>query len=297
VILLLGRADDSPLAAVASALRRRRTSFALLDQSSPSAPQRRDVPIDRPGGVVHVGGVTVDLDTITAAYLRPSFGGPSTADRILYAWADCAPVCVVNRPSAMAANNSKPYQASLIQRYGFAVAATLITTEPEAVRAFRARHGRIVYKSISGVRSIVTTLPDEDMRPLDAVRHCPTQFQAYVPGVDYRVHIVDEACLTCRIESDADDYRYAHGSDRPRIAASALPDSVAASVVGMVRGMGLLVAGVDLRLHPDGTWYCFEVNPSPAFTYFASRTGQPIADAIAALLAASSRLPRLPARG
>jgi glutathione synthase/RimK-type ligase-like ATP-grasp enzyme len=53
----------------------------------------------------------------------------------------------------------------------------------------------------------------------------------------------------------------------------------------MVRGMRLTVAGVDLRWAPGGAWYCFEVNPSPAFSYFAQATGQPIARAIARLLA------------
>jgi len=185
----------------------------------------------------------------------------------------------------MSANNSKPYQSSIIQGHGFSTPDTLITTDPDAVRAFRTRHRDVIFKSISGVRSIVTRLPPEAMRSLDDVQHCPTQFQAYVPGVDYRVHVVAKAWFACRIVSSADDYRYAGSFGRPSITASTLPDAIAASIRNMVRSMGLLVAGVDLRLHPDGTWYCFEVNPSPAFSYFESETGQPIAETIALLLA------------
>lgn len=37
-------------------------------------------------------------------------------------------------------------------------------------------------------------------------------------------------------------------------------------------------------LADDGGVYCFEVNRSPAFTYFESHTGQPIARAIALAL-------------
>jgi hypothetical protein len=48
--------------------------------------------------------------------------------------------------------------------------------------------------------------------------------------------------------------------------------------------MGLLVSGVDLRRTADECWCCFEVNPSPGFTYYEGHTGQPIAGAIAALL-------------
>jgi len=51
--------------------------------------------------------------------------------------------------------------------------------------------------------------------------------------------------------------------------------------------MSLVLAGNDLRRTPDGQWFCFEVNPSPGFTYYEQATGQPIADAIASILTAS----------
>ncbi|MFJ7248824.1 hypothetical protein ACIQWA_29930 [Kitasatospora sp. NPDC098652] len=38
-------------------------------------------------------------------------------------------------------------------------------------------------------------------------------------------------------------------------------------------------------LADDGEVYCFEVNPCPAFTYYESHTGQPIARAVARALA------------
>ena len=49
--------------------------------------------------------------------------------------------------------------------------------------------------------------------------------------------------------------------------------------------MNLPLAGIDLRRTPQGEWYCFEVNPSPAFTYYEQITGQPISQAVALLLA------------
>jgi uncharacterized circularly permuted ATP-grasp superfamily protein len=45
----------------------------------------------------------------------------------------------------------------------------------------------------------------------------------------------------------------------------------------------------DLARAPDGRWFCFEVNPSPGFTYYESHTGQPIAAAIADMLIAADR--------
>jgi D-alanine-D-alanine ligase-like ATP-grasp enzyme len=57
--------------------------------------------------------------------------------------------------------------------------------------------------------------------------------------------------------------------------------------------MQLAVAGIDLRQNVDGDWYCFEVNPSPAFTYYQEATDQPISRAIARLLADGSPGQRL----
>ena len=53
----------------------------------------------------------------------------------------------------------------------------------------------------------------------------------------------------------------------------------------LAASLGLLLAGIALRLTAQGEWYCFEVNPSPAFTYYASSTNQPIAQAVARMLA------------
>jgi glutathione synthase/RimK-type ligase-like ATP-grasp enzyme len=89
---------------------------------------------------------------------------------------------------------------------------------------------------------------------------------------------------------DADDYRYAGG--RPvEIHACALPREVEDGCRRLARAMNLPVAGIDLRQRRDGAWYCFEVNPSPAFAFYEAATGQPIAEAVAHLLMAGARQP------
>jgi glutathione synthase/RimK-type ligase-like ATP-grasp enzyme len=49
----------------------------------------------------------------------------------------------------------------------------------------------------------------------------------------------------------------------------------------------LALAGIDLRVTPADDWYCYEVNPSPAISFYEHATGQPIARAIAGLLMAA----------
>lgn len=98
----------------------------------------------------------------------------------------------------MASNNHKPYQTNQIRKSGFAVPETVVTTDPNAVLDFWQRHGAVIYKSNSGVRSIVARLPDMHRERLGNVAWCPTQFQQYIPGVDHRVPSFKTAFLPPR---------------------------------------------------------------------------------------------------
>jgi len=91
----------------------------------------------------------------------------------LMRWYEIAPIRVVNRSAPMGSNFSKPYQAQLITAQGFRTPETLITNDPELVQDFHARHKKIIYKSMSGVRSIVQTMTEEDVERLDRIRWCP----------------------------------------------------------------------------------------------------------------------------
>lgn len=300
MILLWGMSGDDPLTETCDALRQRGAPVVLLDQRD-VLETRLELDLDA-GGVAWVRGEPTDLGAATAVYIRTydAYGLPAVApagagsaawahvaavEEALSSWTELTPARVINRLSSMASNGSKPYQSALIQAQGFAVPATLVTTDAAAARAFWERHGTVIYKSVSGVRSVVSRLRPEDHDRLDDVSWCPTQFQQYVPGRDHRVHVVGDAVFPCEVVSDADDYRYAKrqgGSVAMR--ACALPHDVADRCRATAAALDLPLAGLDLRRTPDGEWYCFEVNPSPCFTYYESHTGLPITDAVAGLL-------------
>ncbi|NJL52653.1 MAG: glutathione synthase [Hydrococcus sp. SU_1_0] len=201
-------------------------------------------------------------------------------------WSEITPARVVNRIVPMGSNFSKPYQLQLIREYGFSIPETLITNDPELVCEFRERHLKIIYKSISGIRSIVQTLEEPDLAQLERIRWCPTQFQAFVEGTNVRVHVVNTEIFATAIYTDATDYRYAQrqGSDAD-LQAFKLSDDLANQCLNLVQGLKLAFAGIDLKIAPDGQVYCFEVNPSPAFSYYETNTRQPIARAVARYLA------------
>jgi len=163
-----------------------------------------------------------------------------------------------------------------------------VTTDRDALEAFWEKHGQIVYKSLSGIRSIVTCLTPSHRERFNDLSNCPTQFQQWIPGSDFRVHVAGHDVFACQVKSSATDYRYPHGEEEtPEIQPCELSADLADRCRRLVASMSLVLAGIDLRRTPDGQWFCFEVNPSPGFTYYEQATGQPIADAIASILTAS----------
>jgi hypothetical protein len=298
IILLWGLPTDPPLAAVQNALQQEGCKVVLLDQ-------RADMKVELVvgssiEGSVRVQDETLDLAAVKAVYLRPydwrefpniaNAGKKSqlwsdalTVQDILFSWADLTPALVLNRPSSMAVNDSKPYQSAWIESYGFCIPDTLITTDPEAALEFWRRHERVIYKSVSAIRSIVSCLTPEHLGRLEDIASCPTQFQQYIAGTEYRVHIVGEEVFACTVLSDADDYRYS--TEQVSMQPCDLPGDVTALCRKLAESMNLTIAGLDLRCTAGGRWYCFEVNPSPGFSAFEEVTGQPIAEAVARLLA------------
>lgn len=306
-ILLWGLMRDTPMAQVHARLTDLGADVRFLDQRRVLDTTLDIESGDRSSTVARVGTETFDLDSVRAVYLRPHDSTQLPAilarppdsperrhaialDHALGGWADRTPAFVVNRPSAAASNGSKPYQTRVISASGFRIPRTLVTNDPDRVARFVREHGDVIVKSVSSVRSRVRRVTASDVAGYAAVTTCPTQFQRYVPGVDVRVHVVGATVLATEVASDADDYRYARtlGHPSPRLTEIDLPSIVAWRCRELAARLDLPVAGIDLRRTPDGEWYCFEVNPSPAFTYYETSTGQPIAAAIAGLLMAAA---------
>jgi hypothetical protein len=307
VVLLCGIATEAPLAMVADALAAQGHPFVVFNQRHVAdADCQFEIAAGTVSGELRVGRRAVSLERIGGVYWRlmddrqlPEYmalpdGSPErrhcrAMHDALAGWIGLTPARVVNPVASMGSNGSKPYQAQLIARHGFPVPDTIVTNDPDRVRDFRTRHGRVIYKSASGQRSIVRMLTDEDVERIDRIRWCPTQFQAHVAGTDVRVHVVDREVFATEIVSDATDYRYAHKSGgSTTLRAIDIDGELAARCIALTAGLGLAFAGIDLRLSPDGRVTCFEVNPSPAYSYYEANTGQPIAASLARYLAERS---------
>lgn len=297
MILFFGYGNDSALAMTIRAAERLGVESCLVDQQAlDGCDLRLDATLAHGAGVLTRPGTRVPLADFDSAYARP-LAPVADADtpehardaRILdgvLTWLDVADARVVNRPRAMHSNSSKPFQAQAIAAAGFEVPESLVSTDPDEVRAFAERVGPLVFKSISGIRSIVRRLDGDYLARLDRIRALPTQFQQLVRGDDVRVHVVGGDVFATRIRSAAADYRYAgrDGLDA-ELTATDLPDEVAQRCVELASALGLPFVGIDLRETQDGRFVCFEANPMPGYSYFESHTGQPISAAVVRFLA------------
>lgn len=301
-VLLLGVPAEPPLALAAAALQQIGARFLIWDQQEVSV-SSCEVRIEDSGmkGCLTCPEWTVALQDVVGAYTRLASWAalPGIAERAaddplvmhaaavhvaLDAWLEATPARVVNRTFANDSNNSKPFQALMIRRY-FHVPETLVTNEPAVALAFCSQNTRTIYKSISGERSIVTEFSSPDNDRLHLLRNSPVQLQAWVDGFDVRVHVVGGQTFATEVESTAIDYRYDHSAGGAKFTAFDLPADVEEACVRLTEEMQLGLAGLDLRFASDGRVFCFEVNPSPAYSVFESATGQPISKALASYLA------------
>lgn len=304
MILLCGIPSESPLALVRDRLDAMDVACLVLSQRRfAEIPFRFRIFAGAVEGEVTIDGRSHRLDDVAGVYVRlmdyrrlpevtASGGAPNVASaaaawsEVVSRWCEITPARVVNRMAPMGSNASKPYQAQMITRRGFLTPRTLITSDPDTARAFVIEHRRVVYKSISGVRSIVREVDAGELTRLEQIRSCPVQFQAFVEGRNVRVHTVAGEVFATGIHTDATDYRYAHRhGGEATLEAVELSDDLAAQCLALARDLGLPLAGIDLKVTDQGDVYCFEVNPSPAYSYYESQTGQPISAAIARYLA------------
>jgi hypothetical protein len=305
VILLCGIPSETPLRMVTTRLEEMGAPFIMFNQREFAQCEIWfEVKDGQVGGELRIGEGTYKLEDVTAVYSRMMDDRilPELADEppdsslrkycrsfhdTLMRWMEISPALVVNRCAPMASNSSKPYQAQLIREQGFLIPETLITNDPELVRGFRAKYGRVIYKSISAVRSIVQELSDEDEQRLERIRWCPTQFQAFVEGTNLRVHTIGNEVFATAVRSEATDYRYAarQSGEPAELREVVLSGELTEQCLRLSRSLGLEFAGIDLKVTPNDEVYCFEVNPSPAFSYYEANAGQPISAGVARCLA------------
>lgn len=199
--------------------------------------------------------------------------------------------------------DSKPDQLRLARRLGLEIPETIITNDPDAVRAFARRAGPVIAKMLvpsaasgplrDGVAEVMftTAMTDDDLARLDGLDLCPMIFQQRIDTArDVRVTLVGKRLFAAAIDALArrggdPDWRshgYAHGA--PVWQPCELPRSLADRLVQLADRAGLNYASVDLVARPDGSHVFLELNATGSFAYLGAPHTAAIAAAIADVL-------------
>lgn len=308
MIVAVSHAQDDHAAPVLAALRRRGEDVVLLDTGE--LPGRATISLEvggrSPGATIRGSHGAIRARDVTAVWwrrprpLRAARGltaddadfAVRQADEALSGLAASLDVRWVNDPWRDRAASHKPRQLAAARQAGLAVPRTLVTNDPERARAFLDAAGEraVVHKALHATPEDWRTtrlVGRADRRRLASVRFAPLIFQEYVAGVDVRVTAVGGALFAAAIDargtSSPEDFRPAFRE--ARVEPCALPASVASRLRALVGALGLSYAAIDLRRRDDGAHVFLEANPSGQWLFVERRTGLPITEAIAALLA------------
>lgn len=293
-ICVLGDSDDLSSVYVAWAARRAGLRVLELDEEALGLTWSFGFDDSSPGGgVIQTEAGSVQFSQLLGAFVRfdPEPEPPAgvslddgelqcfRAERRagLHQLLDHLPCPVANRPSAGRSNASKPLQMASLTAAGLRVPAWLVSNERDRVLSFVDDvDGSAIYKAVSGLRSRVRKFDDSLLQRLTEGTS-PVLVQAYIAGVDVRVHVVDGECFGTEVASLGVDYRF----DGTRSYQERnVPAAIAAKCRAVARDENLLLAGFDFRVDPSGEWFCLEVNPMPSFIPYQWTTGQPIAESL-----------------
>ncbi|MFJ7085938.1 MvdC/MvdD family ATP grasp protein [Streptomyces griseus] len=192
----------------------------------------------------------------------------------------------MSNPHNIRRAGNKMIQMVRAAAHGLVSPKTIITNDPEDVRAFYEETSqRMVFKSMTGPfllpgeveekyisETFVPGLPlvrpftEEDMKQVDSVRQSACMFQELVEkDHELRVTVFEDQIFTCRIESQRNDltrYDWRRQDSVPLATAGELPDSVANACLELMKEFGLRYGAFDFIVTPEGEHVFLEVNPN-----------------------------------
>jgi hypothetical protein len=208
----------------------------------------------------------------------------------------------INHPHRHIVANSKPEQLAAARRVGLAIPPTLVSNDPDEVRAFMAAApGPVVYKCFSqaldlpeGQAQFTGVVTPAQQARLDLIRTTPGVFQHYVPKrYELRITVVGERVFAGRINSQATAESSVDWRHRPFDMESepyALPERICKPILAFMRDFGLIYGAFDFIVTPDGDYVFLEVNPGGQYMWVESTTGMPITEALADAMCEPRRL-------
>jgi len=201
----------------------------------------------------------------------------------------------VNPLDAGAAAEDKPRQLRLARELGLCVPRTLVTNDPDAVRAFREEVGPLVTKMLTPLSQSMgkaelfvrtSALRDEDLADLSGLALSPMVFQERIEKRrELRVACVGTRTFTGALDASrsaagAVDWRAAR-PDEVRWEHAELDARVAERLARLLSALGLSYGAADLIETPSGETVFLELNPGGEWGMLERDLGLPIGEALA----------------
>jgi glutathione synthase/RimK-type ligase-like ATP-grasp enzyme len=197
----------------------------------------------------------------------------------------------INRPDHDVKASHKPWQLSVAQESGLEIPSTLITSDPDAARAFwREHNGDVIHKqfvALPGTWRETRRLRPDDESLADAISLAPVIFQEYVEAVaELRITIVGQRVFAAAVNLGSASYPadVRFNLDLCHEIHS-LPADITERLLALMDKLSLEYAAIDMRLTPDGRYVFLEANPAGQFLHVEQTTGLKISEAIAESLA------------
>lgn len=128
------------------------------------------------------------------------------------------------------------------------------------------RHGSLIVKSCSGIRSRVVSEEEFMKWNLKNLESIPVLFQKRMPGKDVRVHVLDKELWAVQVkEKKGVDYRYV---ERGEYLAYPLSPEQKNFCLSLKELENLRLVGIDLLIDEENRMHCLECNPSPGWAGF-----------------------------
>ncbi|WP_224369648.1 MvdC/MvdD family ATP grasp protein [Hyalangium versicolor] len=316
-ILIVTRSDDlGASGAVTRALQARGEQVYRFDTDL--FPTQLQLVLDeRAGGRISGPEGVLELGDISSVwYRRSAMGGrlpremdpqlrrPSVEEsrRLVFGMLAALGVFQLDTLERVRRAEHKPLQLELARSLGMEVPRTLMTNDPEAVRAFAASCPEgVVAKMMSsfavydeqGQEQVVFTTPLEakDLEDLSGLELCPMTFQERLEKrLELRVTVVGDRVMAAAIDSQRlpgarEDWRREGlaliGAWQPYT----LPEPMEQQILGLMEALGLNYGAFDFIVTPEGRHVFLEVNPAGEFAWLTRHPGLPIAEALADVLA------------
>lgn len=210
-----------------------------------------------------------------------------------------SPCRFLNPRASTIRGEMKIEQLHACRELGIKFPETLISSDPDEIRAFVHRHRVVAVKPIDvhtwklpdggSLMTYTNTITAADIDGMSdaSLMACPVIYQRCIQKVhDVRVVAVGDKVFACRLDSPSGttDFRPFQGTDDLRFSRMETPEPLARAMLSLTDYFSLQLASSDFVVDEAGEFYFLDLNPGGAYLFVEFHTGYPITAHVAAML-------------